>query len=89
VAVERPADLALASITAVEITPIEITPIEIVPIEVVSIATPVAEPTSTENPIEVISRLAYGYWEARGRQGGNPLEDWVRAEEEYRRLSAV
>lgn len=43
----------------------------------------------TENPMEVISRLAYGYWEARGRQGGDALEDWVRAENEYRRLCAL
>ncbi|MGA3098649.1 MAG: DUF2934 domain-containing protein [Bryobacteraceae bacterium] len=27
-----------------------------------------------------IAALAYSYWEARGRQGGSPLEDWLRAE---------
>ena len=32
---------------------------------------------------EAIARLAYGYWAARGFQSGNPLEDWVRAENEY------
>jgi hypothetical protein len=26
--------------------------------------------------------LAYSYWESRGYQGGDPLEDWVRAEQE-------
>jgi hypothetical protein len=31
-----------------------------------------------------ISRLAYSYWEARGCQGGNPDEDWIRAERELR-----
>jgi len=31
-----------------------------------------------------IERLAYSYWEARGRQGGSPEEDWLRAERELR-----
>jgi hypothetical protein len=29
-----------------------------------------------------IARLAYSYWEARGRHGGSPWEDWFRAEKE-------
>ena len=29
---------------------------------------------------EEIARLAYAYWEARGRQHGSPQEDWYRAE---------
>jgi hypothetical protein len=33
---------------------------------------------------EEIAILAYTYWEARGRQGGCPEEDWVRAEQELR-----
>lgn len=36
---------------------------------------------------EEISRLAYGYWEARGRRHGADLEDWLRAERELRRFS--
>lgn len=31
---------------------------------------------------EQIALLAYSYWEARGRQPGNPEEDWLRAERE-------
>ena len=31
---------------------------------------------------EEIAYLAYSYWEARGRQGGSPEEDWLRAERE-------
>jgi hypothetical protein len=31
---------------------------------------------------EEIARLAYSYWEARGRRGGSALEDWLRAERE-------
>lgn len=43
-----------------------------------------------ENPGETIAKMAYGYWEERGGQGGDALADWVRAEEEYRRaVSAV
>ena len=35
------------------------------------------------NPSEAeIARLAYSYWEARGRHGGSSEEDWFRAERE-------
>jgi hypothetical protein len=33
---------------------------------------------------EDIARLAYFYWDARGRQGGSALEDWLRAEREIK-----
>ncbi|MGA2195899.1 MAG: DUF2934 domain-containing protein [Bryobacteraceae bacterium] len=33
---------------------------------------------------EEIARLAYSYWEARGRQDGGAREDWLRAEGELR-----
>ncbi len=33
---------------------------------------------------EDIARLAYALWEARGCQGGNPEEDWLRAEQQLR-----
>ena len=53
-------------------------------------ATAVTEPTvpatDSENPHDVIARLAYSYWEARGQQGGTPSDDWFRAEGEYRQL---
>jgi hypothetical protein len=29
-----------------------------------------------------IARLAYSYWEARGRLGGSATDDWLRAERE-------
>jgi hypothetical protein len=32
-----------------------------------------------------IAALAYSYWEARGRQGGSALEDWLRAERELQK----
>lgn len=31
---------------------------------------------------EEIARLAYLYWEARGRPIGSPEEDWLRAEQD-------
>jgi Protein of unknown function (DUF2934) len=50
----------------------------------------VALPVSSVNPEEAIAKIAYGYWESRGYQGGSPHEDWVRAEHEYRqRLAAT
>jgi Protein of unknown function (DUF2934) len=30
-----------------------------------------------------IARLAYSYWENRGRHGGSAEEDWYRAEREW------
>jgi hypothetical protein len=45
----------------------------------------IGEPTRDE-----IASLAYGYWEARGYQGGSQDEDWLRAEQELRvRVSAA
>ena len=41
-------------------------------------ASPPVKPSTRED----IARLAYSYWEARGRQGGSALEDWLRAERE-------
>ncbi len=48
-----------------------------------SVVAAAAAPANTENPTEAIARIAYGYWEARGRQGGSAIEDWTRAEHEY------
>lgn len=42
-----------------------------------------------ENDTEVIAKIAYGYWESRGGHGGSALEDWVRAEREYRLSGAA
>ena len=48
-----------------------------------TIVIPVASAPSEVNPREAISKLAYGYWVSRGFQGGNPHEDWLRAEREF------
>jgi hypothetical protein len=42
-----------------------------------------------ENAHEAIAKIAYSYWVARGYRDENPLQDWVRAEEEYRQQSLV
>jgi Protein of unknown function (DUF2934) len=31
---------------------------------------------------DAVARLAYSYWESRGRHGGSPEADWLRAEQE-------
>jgi Protein of unknown function (DUF2934) len=56
----------------------------------VPIAIAVIPETVIEIDREEIAKQAYLYWEQRGYQGGNPDEDWVRAEEELkqRTLSA-
>lgn len=40
-------------------------------------------------PAEEIARLAYRYWNERGRAPGHDDEDWLRAERELRRASAA
>lgn len=41
-----------------------------------------AEVSSAVDLHAEIERLAYIYWEQRGRQHGSPMEDWLRAERE-------
>ena len=45
-------------------------------------------PATNGDAREEIAKIAYGYWEARGFCGGDPVEDWVRAENEYRQREA-
>jgi hypothetical protein len=42
----------------------------------------------TQDDSDEIARIAYSYWEERGRQHGSADEDWFRAVEEYRRRKA-
>ncbi len=48
--------------------------------EILSPAAPVA--SSYVPSYQEIAKLAYGYWEARGCQGGSPEQDWLQAEQE-------
>jgi hypothetical protein len=50
---------------------------------------PIVAQTNPESPHDAIAQIAYGFWEARGCQGGTPLEDWMRAEHEYRQRMAA
>ena len=48
------------------------------------------EPAITQPDLrDDVATIAYGYWESRGRQDGDPAEDWFRAEEEFRRSAGV
>lgn len=70
---------------------------KVVPAEPVVGAAPVEKPVETEQPVllapenahEAIAKIAYGYWESRGCQGGTEIDDWIRAEHEYRQRTAV
>lgn len=46
-------------------------------------AVPVSTDPVPENSHEAIAKIAYGYWESRGCQGGSAVEDWARAEQEF------
>ncbi len=43
------------------------------------------EERPAETPHEQTERLAYHYWEERGRPEGTPNEDWFQAERELER----
>jgi hypothetical protein len=45
-------------------------------------ASGISNETPLENVREIVAVTAYSYWESRGRQGGDPVEDWLRAESE-------
>jgi|SRR5450432_277081 hypothetical protein len=66
-----------------------------------TVETPAAEPATAmpmavaavepmvELSPEAVAVLAYSYWEARGTTGGSPEDDWLRAEQELRVMSAT
>ena len=43
-----------------------------------------AQPQLTHEAVAVV---AYSYWESRGYQGGDALDDWFRAEAELKRAT--
>ena len=44
---------------------------------------PLDRPAPPRKPThEEVAALAFSYWEARGKHGGSPWEDWFRAEQE-------
>jgi hypothetical protein len=50
-----------------------------VPAKAISRQIPAATPSREE-----VERLAYSFWESRGKPHGSPWEDWFRAERELR-----
>jgi DUF2934 family protein len=50
------------------------------------VETPVGQPVVNVSH-DAIARLAYSYWEARGRQDGSSEQDWFRAESELLKLA--
>ena len=59
-------------------------PAEATEAEIVTTLSVPSEPTLSEPTHEEIAVLAYSYWIGRGRQGGSPDDDWLRAERELR-----
>jgi hypothetical protein len=57
-------------------------------VSVEPVGVPAASPVTAENPHDAIARIAYSLWEARGYEEGSPVEDWLRAEQKYRELTA-
>ena len=51
------------------------------PVAVVEVETVEVE-TVTLSAHDQISKIAYGYWAARGFEAGSPEQDWLRAEQE-------
>jgi len=66
--------------TAAEISSIPVSQPEILALAIPAPVTLAAPPAESRR--DVIARLAYSYWEARGYQGGSPEADWLRAEQE-------
>ena len=68
---------------------VEETVIEVVAVpSVQQLAVQPASVKPSEDRREAIAKIAYAYWEARGRQHGSADEDWTRAEAEYHSRSA-
>jgi hypothetical protein len=51
------------------------------------VETPQAAAVAVSVSHEQIAKLAYSYWEARGRQDGFAEQDWLRAERELSKLA--
>ena len=55
----------------------------IVPYETIETEEDLSYPSRAE-----ISELAYSYWEERGFEGGDSVQDWLRAEDELKKRYA-
>jgi hypothetical protein len=57
-------------------------PVALVEVESVEVECLEVE-TVTLSAHDHISKIAYGYWAARGFEAGSPEQDWLRAEQEF------
>jgi len=80
--VAKPSTTRVKTVKHSKATPIEV-PAAPKAVEIPAVLTTVVS-APVEDPHAAISAIAYGYWEARGYQGGDAADDWFRAEAEYR-----
>jgi hypothetical protein len=84
-----------------KVTGVEQTAVSAAPEHPDPVPTPQPRPARVDRPVasvsskatseivhEEIAKVAYFYWESRGRQHGYALDDWIRAETELGRHSA-
>jgi hypothetical protein len=78
-----------------KVTGIEQAAVSAAPEHAAPVPTPEPRPARVDRPVasissratsevvhEKIAKVAYAYWESRGRQHGYALDDWIRAESE-------
>lgn len=88
-AAQRPARAARKSVVEVQ-EPAVVETVEVVAAAAAAAAVventpaPTYYEPGTPEEREEVARIAYGYWEARSFAPGDPLVDWLRAEDEYR-----
>jgi hypothetical protein len=70
------AEPASAPVAAQPEVPVAVVPAPVIEMPVVEVLAPNVKTVSSEE----IAKLAYCYWADRGYQGGDPQEDWARAE---------
>jgi hypothetical protein len=56
-----------------------------------AVSAPAAVPigTGSASKQEFVSQRAYYYYESRGRMGGHELDDWLKAEAEFERMTTA
>jgi hypothetical protein len=75
----EPVNVAAAVVTQPEV-PVAVVSAPVVKAPVVEAPAVPAAPQVKTVSSEEIAKLAYCYWADRGYQGGDPAEDWARAE---------
>ncbi len=86
-AAARPARAAKSTTTAPRVRTAKHKAIAAEPAAPQTEAVPADTPQMHTDHHSAISRIAYGYWESRGYQGGSQIDDWLRAEQEHQQRS--